>query len=271
MKKLLTILFVCLVTTLSAQSAKQIDFLLNGVHDANGSPIQNGKAYFYETGHIGDASYYKPTWADAYKVATNTNPVTLNSLGNANVFADGTYDVIVKDEEGTTLIQVLAASYGAEGGTGVGRLAAIEEYLISITATDPIIYLSNPYNIGQRQLQVFLDGVRQYPSEILEINSTRFKLLGVVTAGSRVQVYNLGTSGEIGYAPESFEYITASSTLSDPIFTLTATYTPNLRGLVPWVDGIRQYPTEFTEISESQVQISGTIASGSIMMFEILK
>lgn len=270
MKRLIAI-FLIIAASCSAQTARQVDFLINGVHDSNGAPVQGGKAYFYSAGHIGDSSFFKSTWADAYKLATNTNPITLSALGDAKVFGDGTYDIIVKTSDDLTLIQVLSGFYGASS-SGNSNQASIEEYIFTVDRTDPTISLANPYNVGARQLQIFLDGVRQYPNQITELNSTRFRLSGYISASSSVQIYNLGSAGLIGDIPRIEEYKTASSTLTDQIFSLaTATYTINSRGLHVWVDGIRQYPTEFYELSSASIQILGVLASGSEVMFEAIR
>ena len=74
-------------------SAKQTFF------DANGNPLAGGKVYFY----IPSTTTAKDTWQDSGKVALNTNPVVLDSSGQAVIYGDGTYRQLVKDSLGNTI------------------------------------------------------------------------------------------------------------------------------------------------------------------------
>lgn len=62
--------------------------------DANGEVLAGGKIYTYEAG----TSTPKATWKDQEKVTLNAYPVILNSQGRAQVWIDGAYKVVIKDE-----------------------------------------------------------------------------------------------------------------------------------------------------------------------------
>ena len=79
--------------------ALQVSALQAGVTDSSGVVLTGGSATFYES----DGVTIKTIWADAEKVATSANPVTLSSSGTAAVFADGIYNVVVKDSTGSVV------------------------------------------------------------------------------------------------------------------------------------------------------------------------
>ncbi len=78
--------------------AKQIDFLIPGLINVSNDPLSGGSATFYEPG----TTTLKTIWEDSNKNNTLTNPVTLDEKGAKTVFADGTYDVVIKDSAGNT-------------------------------------------------------------------------------------------------------------------------------------------------------------------------
>ena len=54
--------------------------------DANGDPLVGGKMYTYEAG----TSTPRTTYVDSSGVTANTNPIILDSRGEANVWLDPT-------------------------------------------------------------------------------------------------------------------------------------------------------------------------------------
>lgn len=70
----------------------QIESLLAGLLDDNGNPLAAGKVYTYEAG----TSTPKTTWTDAAKTTPSTNPIILDAVGRADVYADGEYKLVIK-------------------------------------------------------------------------------------------------------------------------------------------------------------------------------
>jgi hypothetical protein len=83
-----------------ANLAQQVDWLIVGVVDASGDPLAGGKVHFYDPGTTND----KTIWTNHTKGATATNPVTLDSNGQALIFAHGAYRIVVKDATDTSTI-----------------------------------------------------------------------------------------------------------------------------------------------------------------------
>lgn len=164
-----------------AGSAGQVDFLSGGVMNASGSPISGGSAGFYEVGSVGNPAFYKATWQDANRAATSTNPIAIGVGGRVNAFADGRYDIEVKDSEGVILFQILGASYGV----GAGDVAS-EIYTFPADVTDPTINITNSYTVGSGKMHVYLNGIRQF--YVTELTSTSFSLTGNYLAGAELLI-----------------------------------------------------------------------------------
>lgn len=67
--------------------------------DANGNPLAAGSVYFYIPG----TTTPKETWQDSGQTIFNTNPVTLDSSGQAVIYGDGIYRQVVKDAGGNLI------------------------------------------------------------------------------------------------------------------------------------------------------------------------
>lgn len=67
--------------------------------DATGAPLVGGKVWTYAAG----TSTPKATYSDAAGTAPNANPVVLNSRGEATIFWDGAYKVVLKDSNDVTI------------------------------------------------------------------------------------------------------------------------------------------------------------------------
>lgn len=62
--------------------------------DRNGKPLAFGKLYTYQA----RTNTPKPTYQSEDQVVENTNPVILNGEGYANVYLDGSYKMVLKDQ-----------------------------------------------------------------------------------------------------------------------------------------------------------------------------
>jgi hypothetical protein len=104
MKKLLyfliLILFVFVPYQTFASQATQVSFLLSGLHDSNGSPLSGAKVYTYVAGTTATA---KTCWTDANETSAATNPVTLDTNGQYQLYCNGWYKFVVKDSTGVTI------------------------------------------------------------------------------------------------------------------------------------------------------------------------
>jgi hypothetical protein len=88
--------------------------------DANGAPLVGGKVHTYEAG----TTTPKATYSDAGGTTPNTNPIILDARGEALIYWDGSYKVVVKDADDNTLYTVdpytpVDAEFSGEDGAGL--------------------------------------------------------------------------------------------------------------------------------------------------------
>ncbi len=74
-------------------NAKQMFF------DLSGNPLVGGYVYFYQIGTL----IPKDTWQDGTQTILNTNPVVLDSRGQAIIFGSGGYRQVLQDAQGNTI------------------------------------------------------------------------------------------------------------------------------------------------------------------------
>ena len=67
--------------------------------DINGKPLVSGAVYFYLVGTL----IPKDTWQDAAQSLLNTNPVILDSRGQATIYGSGSYRQVLQDSRGNTI------------------------------------------------------------------------------------------------------------------------------------------------------------------------
>ena len=75
--------------------------------DSNGDPLIGGKLYTYVPG----STLPKATYTNLAQTIANTNPVILDSRGEATLFGTGDYKFILKDENDVTVWSLDAGVY----------------------------------------------------------------------------------------------------------------------------------------------------------------
>ncbi|RQZ17230.1 hypothetical protein DIE15_12210 [Burkholderia sp. Bp9031] len=87
--------------------------------DQNGKPLAYGYVTFYAPG----TTTKKDTWQDAAMTQPNTNPVVLDSRGQATIWGSGTYRQIVKDWNGVQIWDQVVADLSGQlsdsGGSSI--------------------------------------------------------------------------------------------------------------------------------------------------------
>ena len=94
--------------------------------DSNGAPLVGGKLYTYIPG----STTAKATYVDSAGAAVNTNPVILNSRGEAVIYFDGSYKLVLKDSADVTIwtldnFQGTGVEYPAGSGSGTSGFIAL--------------------------------------------------------------------------------------------------------------------------------------------------
>jgi hypothetical protein len=67
--------------------------------DLNGRPLVAGLVYFYQPNTL----IPKDTWQDSAQSTLNTNPVVLDSRGQATIYGSGSYRQVLTDSRGNTI------------------------------------------------------------------------------------------------------------------------------------------------------------------------
>ena len=109
---LLGVFFLCLVWTTAF--ASMLLYPKFQALDSNGDPLSGGLVYTYTAG----TTTAKASYSDRDYTTANTNPVVLDSRGEAAIYLNGTYKIILRDSDGTTILTIDNVS-GADVGTGV--------------------------------------------------------------------------------------------------------------------------------------------------------
>lgn len=86
--------------------------------DSNGNPLSAGSVFFY----VPNTTTFKTTWLDSEKINVNTNPVLLDSAGEAVIFGDGIYRQVLKDVNGNTIWDQATIQFITLGGDLTGQL-----------------------------------------------------------------------------------------------------------------------------------------------------
>lgn len=90
--------------------------------DQNGMPLVNGSVAFYAPG----TSNPLPTYQDSGGATANTNPIQLDSRGQAIIWGNGTYRQVVYDANGVLVWdQIVSASVSVSQLSGTGGSALI--------------------------------------------------------------------------------------------------------------------------------------------------
>lgn len=102
-----------------ATNAQQVDFLLSGSLKADGTVNSGGKVYTCDAGTVCGPSTSNPktTWTDATKATPSANPVILDSLGKATVYADGNYKLQIYGSDDTLIETLDNVQYEIAGDT----------------------------------------------------------------------------------------------------------------------------------------------------------
>ena len=142
--------------------------------DSSGDPLSGGLLYTY----IAGTSTAKASYSDKALSTANTNPVVLDSNGEATVYLSGTYKLILKDSDGVTLwtLDDISGIFQSSGTT------------LYVTSTIQI-------GTGQSAVSVFaVSGTSNVPGYALALNDTGTAVIFIPRTG----LDNLIVNSEFG-------------------------------------------------------------------------
>lgn len=116
--------------------------------DSNGAPLSGGKLYSYENG----TTTNKNTYTDSTGTVANTNPVILDSRGEADVWLDGTYTLVLKDSADVQI-------WSVDNVVGTGSTADVGDQWI-ISGLTPTYVSATSFTLSGDQTSDFEVGRR---------------------------------------------------------------------------------------------------------------
>jgi hypothetical protein len=186
--------------------------------DQNGAPLANGTVGFYAPGTLNP----KATYQDAAGTIPNTNPVSLDSRGQALIWGSGVYRQIVKDCNGVTIWdQVTEDPTSALVGTVTdARYVAGVDFTAGTTTT-----LTLPANPGtSTNAWVFFDSAFQSDDQYT-INGTTLTFTAPIPVGVQAVNVKIGTTiaaGTPGAGSVSDSAIASGSKVSNRVRDLVS-------------------------------------------------
>lgn len=116
-------------------------------NDLNGDPLSGGKVFTYEPG----TTTPKDTYQDKDQVATHTNPIILDSRGEAEVWLNGEYKFVIKDSNDVEIYTVDNASTEAIASVlSEWLITGDTPTFISTTQFSVPTDLTATYHVGRR-------------------------------------------------------------------------------------------------------------------------
>ena len=139
---------------------------------AAGVPLVGGKLYTYASGTTVPAA----TYTDSTGVTANTNPVILDSRGEANVwFGPSRYTLVLKDSDDTLI-------WTADGINSVQGV----QNPVTVAISEQTVFTVPEYGLGG-YLMVIVDGlVQEFNVDYTETSTTSITFATGLTAGQRV-------------------------------------------------------------------------------------
>jgi hypothetical protein len=139
---------------------------------AAGIPLVGGKLFTYASGTAVPAA----TYTDSSGNTTNTNPIILDSRGEANVwFGPSRYTLVLKD----SLDNLIWTADGVNSTQGV-------QNPVNVAASGQTVFAVPEYGLGG-YLMVFVDGLlKEFNVDYTESSTTSITFATGLTAGQRV-------------------------------------------------------------------------------------
>ena len=109
---------------------------------ASGVPLSGGKVYTYVAG----TTTPKVTYTDASGLTPNTNPVILDSAGEANIWLQGNYKIVLKNSSDVEQWTV----------DNVSSVSALDAQWLTVTGTDTLIGTPAAAVTSYNDQQIFL-------------------------------------------------------------------------------------------------------------------
>jgi hypothetical protein len=159
--------------------------------DQNGAPLANGTVGFYAPGTLNP----KTTYQDAAGTIANTNPVQLDSRGQALIWGSGVFRQIVKDCNGVTIWDQITedSNSGLSGNITDAKFAAGADFTPGTTTS-----LTLPISPGaSSNMWIFFDAAYQADDQY-SVNGTTLTFNTPIPVGVQEVNVKIGATVAIG-------------------------------------------------------------------------
>ncbi|MDR7006093.1 glycosyl hydrolase family 28-related protein [Paraburkholderia strydomiana] len=160
--------------------------------DQNGLPLASGTVGFYYPGTLNP----KPTYQDAAGTIANTNPVTLDSRGQALIWGSGVYRQIVKDASGVTIWDQVTedSNSGLIGNITDAKFVSGTDFTPGVTSS-----LTLPLAPGAiANTWIYFDAAYQADDQVLSLVGTALTFKSPIPVGVQEVNIKIGTTIAIG-------------------------------------------------------------------------
>lgn len=183
--------------------------------DANGLPLASGTVGFYSPGTLNP----KPTYQDAAGTIANTNPVQLDSRGQALIWGSGVYRQIVQDASGVTIWDQVTedSNAGLSGNLTDAKFVSGTDFTPGTTTQ--LTLPANPGTISN--MWVFFDAAFQADDQIASLVGTTLTFTNPIPVGVsevNVKIGNTVSVGTPGNGSVTDASVSSSSDLYNRIF-----------------------------------------------------
>ncbi len=143
----------CIGSAYPANTATQIDFILNGLNDTKGNPLSGGKIEVYSAG----LTTGKNVWSDKNKTTVLANgsvasgtPIKLDTYGKKLCYGDGWYKFTVKNSADVTLFTVDNIYIGNRDGSryDVSDYNDLGAAVTAIASNNAILEIRSNVSVG---------------------------------------------------------------------------------------------------------------------------
>lgn len=217
---------------------------------ANGVPLAGGKLYTYAAGTTSLLSTYQ----DKSGGTPNTNPVILDSRGEASVFwGSAGYKAVLKDSTDVT-IWTQDNLYAVQDSSSM----TFAQQLITAIAGQTLFNLSVSYAAGTNSLCVYCNGLRLNSTDYVETSTTSVTMNAAATVGDEF-LFVVGDFAASTTGADLITYVPAGAG------AVTTTVQAKLRESV----SVKDFGAVGDDSDEStKLQSALTAAAGGVLLLE---
>lgn len=120
---------------------------LFSAYGTDGHPLIGGRLWTYQA----NTTVPKAAYHDPYFVSPHANPLTLDAYGQATVWLDGYYHLVLEDQDGTLLWNVPSYTFDVSGTVGAGAIVTgSTEQVVQSVQSERVLAVTGLVPLGYR-------------------------------------------------------------------------------------------------------------------------